>query len=193
MEDLCFDQEVLREFTFLTSNGFVAVEVNPTRVVFRSDLYEIVVFHGHRAHEIDLEFAALMPSDKTWGCYSFEFLVAAFDPDRADRLPMPYPIDTREGVAARVHQLAQDFSRSVDMEWLKSRALLDRVDAAAKAKHAQRYPQISLEELRARFASMWEGRRYSELVNLFDPLASYLTPEEVEKLNAAKTALRLAN
>jgi hypothetical protein len=184
-----FDAEVLKEFDFLVQNGFRVSEVDPTIVRFLSDLYFIYVFWGPRTREVGMEIGSTTAAPLE-SASSIGVLISVFDWEAGVRSPMAPPALTEEDMKGRVHSLATDFRRYVDINAFKSPDLRGKLLANGIKIFRLRYPSTSNEELNARFYMMWENKQYAALHNLFGgPFRKFLSDDQRQKLEMAEAEI----
>ena len=189
MNTFGFDEIVVREFTFLKDVGFKLETREPTIVQFISPLYRLNLFFGPRTHEIGLEFGLLKPAKYESSC-SFSPLIAIFDKQAGENVPIFPPVTTAEGVLRQVRYYSSNFIRYVKLDCLKSPELWPKVRDRAREMFDARYKALPISHVKARFDLMWNNGDYNELLKAFWPVREHLSDDQRHKLAVAQRTTR---
>jgi hypothetical protein len=179
-------------FAFLLAHGFSLSKSEHTILEYVSSFYLMRIYYGRRSWEIDIEIElAKPPSDfREQHSFSLGTLIRVFNDDAARRMPLAIPVTTVEQVRERVRFLARYFCQYVDLSFLRSRSLWPMlIEAQQRAIAESPWPKAEPDEISKRFKALWEGKRFLELVNFFEPLVEYLSEDEREKFKVASASV----
>lgn len=182
---LHFAEVVEENFNFLAAHDFERTRRELTLVRFESKCVYVNVYHGRKSFELGLEVGQAALGLPNGTPYTMSEIVRLAEPAKADEY-RNYAARDAAGVRAGVQQLAALFRRYFDAGVLDDSGVFVRFKRQREAWAQDFAQEVNLRQVRRKLDVVWHAKKYSEVVELLEPLRATLTPTELKKLEYAK-------
>ena len=189
-ELLGFKEEVLSSFEFLTKEyGFHCVRSEPTFVRYESENVFVNVYHGRASFEIGVEIGKLItePNQEEEKFYLGEIMEL-----QGVRKNVGYTFiqaSTKERVKRFVPEIAKYVKKFPVKVLQGDEDTLKKLRELQTQISQQYFKEMELSQIRQKGDKAWHERNYAEIVKLYEPVQSDLSPSEKMKLEYAKKKL----
>lgn len=189
-ERLCFKEEVLSAFNFLTKeHGFHCVKAEITFVRYESQSVFINIYHGRGSFEIGFEIGQLDVSPKYPEVkYTLGDLLDLVGVREKEEYTF-FQASTKERIKIWVPKLAE-LVRKYGGSILKGVPDIFGRLKEIQTRNSEMYlKEIRISRIRKKAEEVWHSKDYKTLVKLYESIREDLTPAEAKKLEYARRRL----
>jgi hypothetical protein len=185
-DNLGFTSEALSSFYFLIKDyNFKCVKANTTFVRYESKFLFVIIYHGRKSYELEVEIGKLEESQNTpENGYTIGEVMELFDV-RKDLKFTFFQASCKSQVQVLVRKLA-DYVRSYAKPILDGDyGIFEKLQNLRQMKSEAYIREMNLRNIREMADIAWRQKDYAKYVDLYNSVKDNLTSIEVKKLHYA--------
>ena len=189
--NLGFSSEVLSSFYFLIKDyNFKCVKANTTFVRYESKFLFIIIYHGRRSYELEVEIGKLEENQNIpENGYTIGEVMELFDVRKDFKFTF-FQASCKSQVQILVRELA-DYVRSYATPILDGDfEILEKLRNFRQVKSDAYIRQMNLRNIREMAEVAWRQKDYAKYVDLYNSVKDDLTLIEEKKLHYAVKKIR---